>query len=303
MSTINRSQHSKLLQEGLNTVFGLEYKRHPEQWKDLYAIEKSRKAFEEDTLVAGFGGAFEKPEGSAIQYDTAQQGWTARYVHTTYALGFRLTEESREDNLYLDIGKKYSRALARSFVYTKEVNAAAPFNNGYTAGYTGGDGVTLFSNAHPLQNGSTFSNILGTAAALSEAALEDACINIGLLVDERGQPIIVNPVRLVIPQQLTFQAERILSGTLRVGTANNDINALRKRSSIPQGFVTNRYLSSSARWFLTTDIPDGMKHFIRVGLSRKMEGDFETGNMRYKARERYSFGWTDPRGVFGSGAI
>lgn len=302
-ATMTRAQHAKLLQEGLNTVFGLEYKRHDEQWKSIYDTEKSRKAFEEDQLVTGFGGAMEKAEGSAVQYDTAAQAWTARYFHTTYALAFRITEESREDNLYLNIGKKYSKALARSFVYTKEVNGATVINNGYNAGFTGGDGVTLFNAAHPLQNGSTLSNLLATPAQLSEASLEDATIDISLMVDDRGQPIIINPTCLIIPPQLVYTAERILHSTLRVGTSNNDINALRKRSSIPQGFKVNRYLSSATRWFLKTDCQDGMKHFERVKLSKKMEGDFETGNLRYKARERYSFGWTDWRAVYGSGAI
>ena len=303
MRTMTRASFARLLQEGLNTVFGLEYKRHPEQWRQYYDVENSQKAYEEDVLVYGFGGAFEKPEGSAIQYDSGGQAWIARYFHTTYALGFRLTEESREDNLYLDIGKKYAKALARSFVYTKEVNGASIINNGYNPAYTGGDGQSLFSLAHPLQNGSTQANMLATAAQLSEAALEDACIDISLMVDERGQPIIVNPTKLIIPPTLVYQAERILMGELRVGTANNDINAMRKKGAIPQGYEVNQYMSSRTRWFIKTDCPDGLKHYVRVPLQRKMEGDFETGNLRYKARERYSFGWTDPRSVYGSGAV
>lgn len=301
--TITRARHAKLLQEGLNTVFGLEYKRHPEQWREIFDTETSVKAYEEDVMVYGFGGAFEKPEGSAVQYDEGGQAWTARYTHLTYALAFRLTEEAQEDNLYLDIGKKYSKALARSFQYSKEVNAASVINFGYDTNYTGGDGKPLFATDHPLQGGGSISNRLATPAQLSEASLEDAVIDISLLVDERGQPIIVNPTCLIIPPTQTFQAERILYSELRVGTGNNDINALRRRSAIPQGFKENRYLSSRLRWFLKTDVSDGLKHFERVKLQKKMEGDFETGNLRYKARERYSFGWTDWRAAYGSGAI
>lgn len=301
--TMTRARFAKLLQEGINTVFGLEYKKYPEQWKEFYDTSTSKKAYEEDVKVYGFGGAYEKPEGSAIHYDEGGQSYTARYVHKTIALGFRLTQEAQEDNLYMDLAQKYSRALAQSFVFTKEVKAVSVINNGYNPNYRGGDGQPLFSTAHPLMGGGVQSNVLGTAAQLSEASLEDAMIDISLSVDDRGQPIMIMPKKLIIPPQLVFQAERLLSGDLRVGTANNDINALKKRSALPEGFAVNRYLSASRRWFIKTDVQDGLRHFERVKLQKGMEGDFETGNMRYKARERYSFGWTDWRAVYGSGAI
>lgn len=301
--TMNRATFAKTLQWGLNVVFGLEYKQHPTIWDQCFDTETSEKAWEEDLKVFGFGGAFEKSEGSAIQYDEGGQAWSAKYVHKTIAMGFRITQEAQEDNLYMDIGKKYSRALARSFLFTKEVRAASIFNNGYDTNVPGGDGVPLFSNAHPLAGGGTWSNRLATPAQLSEAALEDALIDLSMMVDERGIPIIINATKLIIPPSQVFIADRILNSELRVGTANNDINALRRQSGIPQGAYTHRYLSSSTRWFIKTDVQDGLKHFERVKLQRGMEGDFETGNLRYKARERYSFGWTDPRAVYGSGAL
>lgn len=301
--TMTRARFAKLLQWGLNTVFGMEYRRHPEYWKQIFDTETSEKAWEEDVKVYGFGGALEKAEGSAIQYDEGGQAWSAKYIHKTIAMGFRITQEAQEDNLYMDLGKKFSRCLAESFQFTKEVRAASVINNGYDTAFAGGDGSPLFSLTHPLVSGASIANMLATPAQLSEAALEDALIDISMAVDERGQPIIMNAVKLIVPNPMEFQAYRLLNTELRVGTANNDVNALYKKGSIPQGFVTNRYLSSPTRWFLKTDIKDGLKHFDRVKLQRGMEGDFETGNLRYKARERYSFGWTDWRAVYGSGAI
>lgn len=301
--TMTRASFAKTLQLGLNTVFGLEYKDHQTIWDKCFDTEASQKAWEEDLKVYGFGGAFEKAEGAAIRYDEGGQAWSAKYVHKTIAMGFRITQEAQEDNLYMDVGKKYSRALARSFLFTKEVRGASVFNNAYDTNYAGGDGKPLFATDHPLAGGGTWSNRLATPAQLSEAALEDALIDISLMVDERGIPIIINATKLIIPPALVYVADRILNSELRVGTANNDINALRRQSAIPQGAHTHRYLSSSTRWFIKTDIQDGFKHFERVKLQRGMEGDFETGNLRYKARERYSFGWTDPRAGYGSGAL
>lgn len=301
--TMTRASHAKLLQWGLNTVFGLEYKKHPEYWKKCYDIETSEKAWEEDVKIFGFGGAFEKPEGSAIQYDEGGQAWSSKYVHKTIAMGFRLTQEAQEDNLYIDVGAKYSRALAESFQFTKEVRGASVINNGYDPNFVGGDGKPLFAADHPLVSGGNARNVLATPAQLSEAALEDAIVDVSLYTDERGQPIIVEVQSLIVPNQLTFQADRILNSTMRVGTANNDINALRRQNAIPGGYNTNRYLTSPNRWFLKTNVKDGLKHFKRIALQRGMEGDFETGNLRYKGRERYSFGWTDWRTVYGSGAL
>lgn len=297
---MNRAQFKKELQDGLNTTFGLEYKRYPEQWRDIFDISNSKKAFEEDQLMVGFGAASIKREGAGVAYDEGYEGWTARYRNDTVALAFAITEEAIEDNLYGDVGAKYSRALARSLQHTKEVSGAAVLNNGFSSSYTGGDGVALFSTAHPLAGGGTFSNTFTTQADLSEASLEDALINISNFVDDRSIPISTMATRLIVPPSLMFVAERLIKSASRPGSADNDINASKSMGMLPGGASVNQRITDTNSWFIKTDCPDGLKHFIRKGVSRGMEGDFETGNMRYKARERYSFGWTDPRGAFGS---
>ena len=297
---ISRAQLLKELLPGLNALFGLEYARYGEEHKEIYETETSERSFEEETKLSGFSAAPVKPEGSAIAYDNGQEAWTARYTHETIALGFSLTEEAIEDNLYDSLSARYTKALARAMAYTKQVKAAAVLNNGFTAGYTGGDGVTLFSASHPLVSGGTNSNVPSTPADLNETSLEAAVIQISLWTDERGLLIAAKPRKLIVPPALQFVATRLLETELRVGTNDNDINALKNNGSVPEGYTINHFLTDTNAWFLTTDVPNGMKHFVRTPLQQSMDGDFDTGNVRYKSRERYSFGWSDPLGMYGS---
>jgi hypothetical protein len=297
---ISRAQLLKELLPGLNALFGLEYARYGEEHKEIYETEKSERSFEEETKLAGFGAAPVKNEGSAIAYDNAQEAFTARYNHETIALGFSITEEAVEDNLYDSLSARYTKALARGMAYTKQVKAAAVINNGFSANYIGGDGVSLFSTAHPLVNGGTNSNRPSTAADLNETSLEAAVIQIAGWTDEKGLLIAAKPRKLLIPVNLMFVATRLLETSLRVGTTDNDINALKNNGSIPEGYAVNHFFTDANGWYLTTDVPNGMKHFERSPLTNSMDGDFDTGNVRYKARERYSFGWSDPLGMFGS---
>jgi hypothetical protein len=299
---ISRAQLLKELLPGLNALFGLEYARYGEESKEIYETETSERSFEEETKLSGFTAAPVKNEGSAIAYDNAQEAWTARYNHETIAQGFSITEEAIEDNLYDSLSARYTKALARSMAYTKQVKAAAILNNGFTNSqqYYGGDGVPLFSASHPLVNGGFNSNIPTTPADLNETSLENAVIQIAAWTDERGLLIAARPRKLVVPPSLQFVATRLLETSLRVGTNDNDINAIKNNGSIPEGYTINHFLTDTNAWFLTTDVPNGMKHFIRAPLDTKMDGDFDTGNVRYKARERYSFGWSDPLGMFAS---
>ena len=297
---ISRAQLLKELLPGLNALFGMEYSRYGEEHKELYETEKSERSFEEETKLAGFSAAPVKNEGSAIAYDNAQEAFTARYNHETIALGFSITEEAIEDNLYDSLSARYTKALARAMAYTKQVKAASIINNGFSAAYPGGDGVALFSTAHPLVSGGTNSNRPSTNADLNETSLESAVIQIAAWTDERGLLIAAMPRKLIIPPALQFVATRLLETNLRVGTTDNDINALKNNGSIPEGYAINHFLTDATGWYLTTDVPNGLKHFERMPLENKMDGDFDTGNVRYKARERYSFGWSDPLGVFGS---
>jgi hypothetical protein len=297
---ISRSQLLKELLPGLNALFGVEYNRYGEEHKEIYEIESSERSFEEETKLSTFGAAPVKNEGAAIIYDNAQEAWTARYQHETIALGFSLTEEAIEDNLYDSLSARYTKALARAMAYTKQVKGANIINNGFTAGYVGGDGKTLFATDHPLVNGGTNSNRPTTGADLNETSLEAAVIQIAAWTDERGLLIAAKPRKLIIPPALQFVATRLLETSLRVGTTDNDINALKSNGSIPEGYTVNHFLTDTNGWYLTTDVPNGMKMFVRTPMSTGMDGDFETGNVRYKARERYSFGWSDPLGVFGS---
>ena len=297
---ISRAQLLKELLPGLNALFGLEYARYGEEHKEIYETETSERSFEEETKLSGFSAAPVKNEGSAIAYDNGQEAWTARYNHETIAMGFSLTEEAIEDNLYDSLSARYTKALARSMAYTKQVKAAAVLNNGFTAGYNGGDGKPLFANDHPLVSGGTNSNIPSTPADLNETSLEAAVIQISLWTDERGLLIAAKPKKLVVPPSLQFVATRLLETELRVGTADNDINAIKNNGSVAEGYTINHWLTDTNAWFLTTDVPNGMKHFERTPLQQSMDGDFDTGNVRYKARERYSFGWSDPLGMYGS---
>jgi hypothetical protein len=297
---ISRAQLLKELLPGLNALFGLEYARYGEEHKEIYETETSERSFEEETKLSGFSAAPVKAEGSAIAYDNAQEAWTTRYNHETIALGFSITEEAIEDNLYDSLSARYTKGLARAMAYTKQVKAAAVLNNGFNAAYTGGDGVSLFSTAHPLISGGTNSNTPSTQADLNETSLEAAVIQIAGWTDERGLLIAAKPKKLVVPPALMFVATRLLETELRVSTADNDINALKNNGSIPGGYTVNHFLTDTNAWFLTTDVPNGMKHFVRTPLQNSMDGDFDTGNVRYKARERYSFGWSDPLGMFGS---
>ena len=297
---ISRAQLLKELLPGLNALFGLEYARYGEEHKEIYETEKSERSFEEETKLSGFSAAPVKNEGQAIAYDNAQEAFTARYNHETIALGFSITEEAVEDNLYDSLSARYTKALARAMAYTKQVKAAAVINNGFTAGYVGGDGATLFSTQHPLVNGSYNSNRPATPADLNETSLEAAVIQIAQWTDERGLLIAAKPRKLIVPPSLMFVATRLLETSLRVGTTDNDINALKNNGSIPEGYTVNHFLTDVNGWYLTTDVPNGLKHFERTPLSNSMDGDFDTGNVRYKSRERYSFGWSDPLGVFGS---
>ena len=297
---ISRAQLLKELLPGLNALFGLEYAQYGQEHKEIYATETSERSFEEETKLSGFSAAPVKNEGSAIAYDNAQEAWTARYNHETIALGFSLTEEAIEDNLYDSLSGRYTKALARGMAYTKQVKGAAVLNNGFAAGYVGGDGQPLFSASHPLVSGGVNSNIPSTPADLNETSLEAAVIQIAAWTDERGLLIAAKPKKLIVPPPLQFVATRLLETELRVGTTDNDINALKNNGSIPDGYTINHFLTDTNAWFLTTDVPNGMKHFVRTPLSNSMDGDFDTGNVRYKARERYSFGWSDPLGMYGS---
>ena len=297
---ISRAQLLKELLPGLNALFGLQYATYDQEHKEIYETETSERSFEEETKLSGFSAAPVKNEGSAIAYDNAQEAWTARYNHETIALGFSLTEEAIEDNLYDSLSARYTKALARAMAYTKQVKAAAVLNNGFSSNYLGGDGVSLFSSAHPLITGGTNSNIPTTAADLNETSLEAAVIQISLWTDERGLLIAAKPKKLIVPSSLQFVATRLLETELRVGTNDNDINALKNNGSISEGYAVNHFLTDTNAWFLTTDVPNGMKHFVRSPLANSMDGDFDTGNVRYKSRERYSFGWSDPLGMYGS---
>ena len=301
---ISRAQLLKELLPGLNALFGLEYKRYGEEHKEIYETETSERSFEEETKLSGFSAAPVKNEGSAIAYDNAQEAFTARYNHQTIALGFSLTEEAVEDNLYDTLSARYTKALARAMSYTKQVKAAAVLNNGFTGGVNaGGDGVALFSTAHPLVSGGVNSNTQATPTDLNETALENAVIQIAAWTDERGLLIAAQPRKLIVPPNNQFVATRLLETELRTGTADNDINAIKNNGSIPEGYTVNHYLTDPDAYFLTTDVPNGMKHFVRTPLSTSMDGDFDTGNVRYKARERYSFGWSDPLGMWGSQGV
>ena len=297
---ISRAQLRKELLPGLNALFGLEYARYGEEHKEIYETETSERSFEEETKLSGFSAAPVKNEGSAIAYDSGQEAWTARYVHETIALGFSITEEAMEDNLYDSLSGRYTKALARAMAYTKQVKAMAILNNGFSALYTYGDGVALFSTAHPLVSGGTNSNTPTTPADLNETSLEAAVIQIAGWVDERGLLIAAKPKKLIVPPALRFVATRLLETELRVGTNDNDINAIKNNGSVAEGYTINHFLTDTNAWFLTTDVPNGMKHFVRSPLAQSMDGDFDTGNVRYKSRERYSFGWSDPLGMFGS---
>ena len=296
---LNRALFTKQLNLGLNTVFGMEYDRYPEQWRALYSTEQSMKAFEEDVQMIGFGAAPTKAEGAMINYDSGREGFVSRYVHETVALAFAITEEAEEDGLYGSLGAKYARALARSMQQTKEIKGANVFNNA-TGTSVGGDGVSLLNGSHPLGGGGTASNTLATAADLSETSLETILVQISTAVDDRSIPVALSGRKLAVPPQLVFIAERILKSNLRPGTADNDINAMRNMGMIPEGVVVNQRFTDPDAYFILTDCPDGMKHFVRAPIKKAVEGDFETGNLRYKVRERYSFGFTDWRGVYGS---
>jgi len=297
---ISRAQLLKELLPGLNALFGLEYKKYGEEHKEIFESETSDRSFEEETKLSGFSAAPVKNEGAAMAYDNAQEAFTARYTHETIAMGFSLTEEAIEDNLYDSLSGRYTKALARAMAYTKQVKAAAILNNAFSGGPTYGDGVVLCSTAHPLVSGGTNSNTPSTPADLNETSLEAAVIQIAAWTDERGLLIASKPNKLIIPPALQFTATRILETELRVSTADNDINALKNNGSIPGGYAINHYLTDTNAWFLTTDVPNGLKHFTRTPISTSMDADFDTGNSRYKSRERYSFGVSDPLGIFGS---
>ena len=296
---MSRAQLLKELLPGLNALFGLEYARYGEEHKEIFEDESSERSFEEETKLSGFGAAPVKPEGNGIAYDQGQEAWTARYDHETIALGFSLTEEAIEDNLYDSLSSRYTKALARAMAYTKQTKGAGILNNGFAMN-PGGDGVPLFSPLHPLVNGEFNSNVPPTPADLNETSLEAAVIQIAAWTDERGLLLAAKPRKLVIPTAQMFVATRLLETELRVSTSDNDINALKTNGSIPEGYTVNHFLTDPDSWFLTTDIPNGLKHFERVALSNSMDGDFDTGNVRYKSRERYSFGYSDPLGIYGS---
>jgi len=300
MAAISRSQLLKELLPGLNYLFGLEYKRYGEEWKELFEIESSERSFEEELKLSGFGAAPVKYEGQALQYDTAQEAWATRYTHETIALGFSITEEAIEDNLYDSLSSRYTKALARGMAYTKEVKGANVLNYAFDNNVLGGDGKPLCSASHPLMGGGTVSNVPSTATDLNETSLENAVIQMSLWTDERGLLIAAKPKKLVIPPALQYVATRLLSTQLRVGTTDNDVNAIVNNGSIPGGYTINHFLTDTNNFFLLTDIPNGLKHFVRAPLSQSMDGDFDTGNARYKARERYSFGFSDPLAVWGS---
>ena len=297
---ISRSQLLKELLPGLNALFGLEYSKYGEEHKEIYETETSDRSFEEETKLSGFGTAPTKSEGAAIEYDNAQEAWTARYTHETVAMGFAITEEAIEDNLYDSLSARYTKALARAMAYTKQVKAASVLNSAFDTGTTYGDGKALCVTDHPLVSGGSNSNTPSVAADLNETSLEAAVIQIGQWTDERGLKIAAQPKKLIIPSNLQFVATRLLETEGRVGTADNDVNALANNGSIPGGYAINHYLTDTDAWFLTTDIPNGLKHFVRAPMATSMDADFDTGNSRYKARERYSFGVSDPLAIFGS---
>lgn len=297
---MNRQQFKKNLQEGLNTTFGLEYDRYPEEWRVAYEINNSDKAYEEDTLMVGLGPGQVKPEGRGVAYDEGAEAWTARYVHETIALAFAITEEAIEDGLYGNLGARYSKAMARSMQYTKNVKGANIFNNAFSASFLFGDGKSLLATDHPLAGGGTWANTFATHSDLAEASLEDMLNLQAAAVDERGLPVVIRSRKLLIHPNNQFVADRLLNSPARPGTSDNDLNSISNQGMIPGGFGLNHHFTDPVRWFLTTDCPDGLKHFVRKAISRGMEGDFETGNLRYKSRERYSFGCTNPRGVYGS---
>ena len=295
---INRAQLAKELEPGLNALFGLEYARYENEAAQIFSQESSDRAFEEEVMLVGFGEAAVKPEGAAVDFDTAKESFTAIYVHDTIALAFALTEEAVEDNLYDTLSARYTKALARSMAYTKQVRGANILNTAFST--TGGDGVTLASTAHPTTFGGNWSNRSSTDADLNETSLEQGLIDIAGFIDERGLKVAMKGRKMIIPVNIQFVADRILESTLRVGTADNDINAIKNMGMLPEGYVVNHYLTDTDAWFVKTDCPNGFKHFTRAALATGMEGDFDTGNMRYKARERYSFGYSDPRCVYAS---
>jgi len=297
---INRAQLAKELEPGLNALFGMEYARYDNQHTEIFETESSDRAFEEEVMIVGFGNASVKGEGNAVEYDNATEGFTSRYSHETVALAFSLTEEAVEDNLYDRLGSRYTKALARSMANTKQIKAASVLNNAFSSSFTGGDGVALVSNSHPLGGGGTASNRPTAYADLNETSLEDALINISTLVDDRNLTIALQGRKLNVPPQLQFVADRLLQTPGRVGTSDNDINAIKNMGMVPEGYVVNNYLTDTDAWFLKTDCPDGFKHFERSPMQTSLEGDFDTGNMRYKARERYSFGYSNWRAVFAS---
>jgi len=297
---ISRAQLVKELEPGLNALFGLEYQRYENEHAEIFTQESSDRAFEEEVMLSGFGSAPVKSEGAAINFDTAQEAFTARYNHETIALAFAITEEAIEDNLYDRLAARYTKALASSMANTKQVKAAAVLNNAFSTSQLGGDGKELCATDHPLVSGGTFKNELSTAADLNETSLEQSLIDIAAFVDERGLKIATQGRKLVIPKELQFTAERLMKSAGRVGTADNDINAIKNMGMLPEGYVINHFLTDTDAFFILTDAPNGLKHFVRASLKTAMEGDFDTGNMRFKARERYSFGFSDPRGIFGS---
>ena len=296
---ISRQQLVKELEPGLNALFGLEYKRYENEHAEIFDTENSDRAFEEEVMLSGFANASVKPEGSGVSYDNAQETYTARYTHETVALAFAITEEAIEDNLYDRLASRYTKALARSMANTKQVKAANVLNNAFNTNFLGGDGVELCSAVHPTIAG-TYSNELGTSADLNETSLEQSLIDIAAFTDERGLKVAARGMKLIIPSELQFTAERLMKSSGRVGTADNDINAIASMGMIPQGYVVNHYLTDTDAFFIKTDVPNGMKMFVRSPIKTSMEGDFDTGNLRYKARERYSFGFSDARGIFGS---
>ena len=295
---INRAQLAKELEPGLNALFGMEYARYEAEHTEIFDSESSDRAFEEETLIVGFGNAEVKSEGSGVRFDTANEGYTSRYTHETVALAFALTEEAVEDNLYDRLGARYTKALARSMANTKQIKAASVLNNAFST--TGGDGVSLINTSHPLGGGGTLANRAATMADLNETSLEDALINISTFSDDRGLNVALRGMKLIIPPQLQFVADRLLNTTNRVGTSDNDINAVKNMGMLPNGYVVNHYLTDTDAFFLKTDCPDGFKYFERSPMQTALEGDFDTGNMRYKARERYSFGYSNFRAVYGS---
>lgn len=297
---ISRSQLVKELEPGLNALFGMEYSRYDAEHAEIFETESSDRAFEEEVMLVGFGNAPTKSEGAGIQFDSANEAYTARYTHETVALAFALTEEAVEDNLYDRLGARYTRALARSMAHTKQVKAAAVLNNAFNSSFAGGDGKELCATDHPLSGGGTFRNEPSTAADLNETSLENALIDISTFVDERNMIIALRGAKLIVPPQLQFVADRLLESTLRVGTADNDVNAIRNMGMLPEGYTVNHFLTDPDAFFIKTDAPNGFKHFERSPMRTSMEADFDTGNMRFKARERYSFGYSDPRAVFGS---